>query len=397
MKLQIIILLFCASTCFGQSDLQKDMDHVFDYIDSMPDTSRIYDLPTKELKSFKDTVMLNSLNYMYWDSLGYMLEEHGYSREAEKCFEITTIINPNYYWGWWVLGDDEHYTHYGIEKKKEYLNKAIEINPDLPDAWWSYGKLYKDINEYEKSIEYHNKALLLEPDPWYIYYEIAETYYSAKKTNLAIEYFEKALKVSPDFFMARIRLGAELNHAGRYQEEIRNYDSAIKYFPDDLDFRLNKSWALYDLGEYEDALEVLDSLKKIDSEFFGLHQAIIKNLHKLNRIEETIILCDSIIENFPRTRDICRAWEVKCDIFIDKGDYENALKCADSSISIRSDESYGYIKKAIIYAILGDRDKVSKFLRKAHYSFNLNRSDLNNECFLPYHNDPEFKALFKSK
>ncbi len=127
----------------------------------------------------------------------------------------------------------EHFQEY--EKAKQYYEKAIELNPNLSEAYGNLAILLKDhFQEYEKAKKYFEKAIKINPNYAIAYNNLAtllqehyQEYGKAKK------YYEKAIEVNPNDAKAYNNLGV-LNayYLDNKTEAKRYFSKAINLNPD---------------------------------------------------------------------------------------------------------------------------------------------------------------------
>jgi TolB-like protein/predicted Zn-dependent protease/predicted Ser/Thr protein kinase len=146
-------------------------------------------------------------------------------------------INSNIYWF--------HYDHSEerILKAKEYVDKALELDPDSPDAhsakgWYYYhGRL-----EYENALREFNTAIKLQPNNADAYDGIAAVRRRQGKMDEALRNYVKSAEINPR--------SAPLNHeVARTYELLRKYAEAEPYFnrsislaPDDPNSYYDMAW-----------------------------------------------------------------------------------------------------------------------------------------------------------
>ena len=89
------------------------------------------------------------------------------------------------------------------EEAIEALEKAIELNPDIVQAWNNLANAYLQKDDVDKAIETGKKLLKLAPDFELGHNNLAFAYYSKGDYPKAIEHVDKALElgfdVHPDF------------------------------------------------------------------------------------------------------------------------------------------------------------------------------------------------------
>ncbi len=127
------------------------------------------------------------------------------------------------------------------EYARRQLDQAVEIAPDMAEAWWAIGEL--EINKYL------SQPLLKETD--------------LERLHTIISYFRKSHELSPFHAAACGCLGYMLTSVGQQDEALAVYKQALEANP--MSARLRVDYALYLLwdGHYEEAMENADIALKL--------------------------------------------------------------------------------------------------------------------------------------
>ncbi|MCJ7565209.1 MAG: tetratricopeptide repeat protein [Candidatus Aminicenantes bacterium] len=115
----------------------------------------------------------------------------------------------------------------------ESVDKALELKPDSPDAWYNKGVILSKLGKYEEALRAYDKALELKPD-------------------------------SPSAWYNK---GVALSKHGKYEEALRAYDKAIELKPDDHSAWYNKACAYSLKKNKTEALKFLTKAIKLYSEY----------------------------------------------------------------------------------------------------------------------------------
>lgn len=166
--------------------------------------------------------------------------------------------------------------------------------------------------------EYHIAQLITSTR--YIKVKLALEYTHKKEYSKALDCYNEVLELYPDDEYC-------LNRKGQVLLSLERWHEALKFY-DEIDSWGGKAEVYIQMGRYEDALECYD---KIDS-WSGKAEVLIK----LERYEEALYCCDKIFElrqtAYVKTlRDLAR-------LFIDAGNYSEAIKCLDNALSQHPNE-----------------------------------------------------------
>jgi TolB-like protein/Tfp pilus assembly protein PilF len=125
------------------------------------------------------------------------------------------------------------YDHQGYEMARKHLDRAIEIAPDMAEAWWALGEL-EVMNHMTRPF-------------------VKET--ELEELHELIDYFRKAHELSPFQAAACGCLGFMLTAVGKPDEARAVYEQAIAAKPLSPDLRVDYAIYLVWAGRYEEALE----------------------------------------------------------------------------------------------------------------------------------------------
>ena len=125
------------------------------------------------------------------------------------------------------------YDYQSYEMARQHLNRAVEIAPDMAEAWWALGEL--------ETMKYMTTPFVKESE--------LDSLYGL------IDYFRKAHELSPFHAAACGCLGFILTAVGRPDEARVVYEQALDAKPLAPDLRIDYAIYLAWAGRYEEALE----------------------------------------------------------------------------------------------------------------------------------------------
>jgi len=110
------------------------------------------------------------------------------------CEEAVTL-DPNYAQAWALMGLAQlelHFVH-GIEQNAlPAAERALEINPDLPEAHCIKARYIEEAGNAEEAEQQIRNALKLDPDSWEVNREAARVLFRSGHIRESIPFFEKA-------------------------------------------------------------------------------------------------------------------------------------------------------------------------------------------------------------
>ena len=151
------------------------------------------------------------------------------------------------------------------------LEKAIEINPNNPEANLNTGIAYQSLGRREEGFELIEKAAQLAPHRPDIQFNFANILLQLQKYERGIEVLKKLISDAPQFIQAYHSLASVYAYLSKKSEVIQTYESALKLFPSDLNTQILYGNYLMEHGEVDKAIEVfLDSIEKNPTHFLPM-------------------------------------------------------------------------------------------------------------------------------
>ncbi len=105
---------------------------------------------------------------------GSVLARTGNYDEAAEQFSKELEINPNDSLALWKLGELTLRTN--PQQARGYLRRAVDLNPDFPQAVLAYGRALARTGEIEKAIEQFRRVVRLAPEEESVHYHLANLY-----------------------------------------------------------------------------------------------------------------------------------------------------------------------------------------------------------------------------
>jgi tetratricopeptide (TPR) repeat protein len=123
-------------------------------------------------------------------------------------------------------------------------NSAVDLNPELADAYDERANAYTWLRDYERAIADYGTVLKLRPSYFYAYNNRGNAYAALGEFDHAIADYGVALRVRPDYAEAYGNRGSAFAAMNDYQRALADYDMALKLKPDDERARQNREQAL---------------------------------------------------------------------------------------------------------------------------------------------------------
>jgi tetratricopeptide (TPR) repeat protein len=113
--------------------------------------------------------------------------------------------------------------------------KALEIKPDMHEAWCNLGIAYGRLKRYEDAISVYKKALEIKPDEHEAWNNLGIIYGRLQRYEDAISAYKRAVEIKPDMHEAWFNLGNAYINLKKYDEAIEVLAKAKEVNPEDPD------------------------------------------------------------------------------------------------------------------------------------------------------------------
>lgn len=146
--------------------------------------------------------------------------------------------------------------YYNFKKYDDALlmyNKALQINPNFPEAWGNISKIYGILNKNEKALVYIEKALEISPKFSEAWIGRGSIFINLENFPDALVSFENALTINPDSVDALCFKGALLGKLNRYNEALVPLNKALKLEPKDYHTLALRGYTYFKLIQFNDA------------------------------------------------------------------------------------------------------------------------------------------------
>ena len=111
--------------------------------------------------------------------------------------------------------------------------KALEVQPDSHEAWFSKGVAFSQLKFYQQAIVAYERAIEIKPDDKFTIINLGLVKYEMGKIDEAIEHWQAALQINNKLVEPQLAIGVALYNKGEIPEGLTIAEVALK---------LDKSW-----------------------------------------------------------------------------------------------------------------------------------------------------------
>ena len=281
-------------------------------------------------------------------------------KAARKFFEQAVALDPEYAMAYVGLADSivflsEGGANFGIIKTdiaatlaQQNIDKALERQPQMADAYAVQGYIYFMLDDYERALAEYAKAIELNPSLAIAYMWQYLALYQSQRFDESLLALAKAEQLDPLFQTNTYNYGVELATRGRFAEAETIFKQLMLDFPDSTFPHQGLADLYYNQGNYVGAIRE----GKRASELSPDNQKLaFKLLGPLNQLGLT-----NIIKNL--TSD--PMWEANILIFEEK--YDELFKKMDFDVAANPDDYWVAFEAGWYQAMFGDKEKASQLI-----------------------------------
>ena len=151
------------------------------------------------------------------------------------------------------------------------LERAIALNPDLPEARLNRGIALHKLQRFDEAILSFDEAIRLRPDYAAAFCNKGVALQGLRLSTEAVSCYRQAIALSPDFAVAHANLGTALCDLGQPSVAYGHYTRAVALKPQEAGFRYNLGNGLMALGRLTEALDSYQAAIDLDPALPSVH------------------------------------------------------------------------------------------------------------------------------
>ena len=184
------------------------------------------------------------------------------SPKAERELIRALELNPQLSEAYASYGDVKYNYHWDWAGAEEVYKKAISINPNYPEARRWYSHLLLMLNRFREAHQQIDVGIELKPTSPIMYFGKAVIYLRESKFDAAKQFGSRMISLDPNYVMGLHLLAQSEFGLGNFDESLRLADEGANKFNNHPMYLTAKMRALRELDRLEDVKRLRDELLK---------------------------------------------------------------------------------------------------------------------------------------
>jgi tetratricopeptide (TPR) repeat protein len=232
-----------------QEDIRKIVSEVLQTTNIIPEAIelKVEEKIEKKLNSFDDgiaTIIAQKLN----------LIDKQFGKPTGNTSDYLTLASVEYSKGNYLT-------------TTQYLNKAIELNPNYDIAWYNKGVALGKLALHNEALKAYGKAIEINPNYAKAWYGKGYSFNKLALHNEALKAYDKAIEINSNYDIAWYNKGVALGKLALHNEALKAYDKAIEINSNYADAWYGKAYAYYSKRDKKNALKCLSEAIKLDPKY----------------------------------------------------------------------------------------------------------------------------------
>ncbi len=204
-----------------------------DFVDAQIKLADLYYITKEHQKSINlaNSILANDKNNGYAYHLRAInLKDLGDTARAISNFQKAIELDNNDYDSHMILATI--LLAQGDRAALEYINAALRIRPNAPDAFFARATFWQQRKEYKMALIDYKKVIKYNPDYFQCYYNVGYINFETNFLKEAIANFDICVRMANDYLPAYYMRGLCYEGLDDYENARLNYELVLKYNPD---------------------------------------------------------------------------------------------------------------------------------------------------------------------
>jgi len=256
-----------------QDDIARSITQALRITLTAREQSAIEQKPTENLDAYD--FFLRGRNYTHRENLDFALQMFENAIRLDPGFALAHVGIGHVCGRIYELHDRDPKW---LKRGWEACDRALLINPNLPDGLAARARVFYAQNKYEEAIQYARRALELKPDCEDAYNILGRALLNSDRLDEAAAIADRAIEVSGDDYNVYIpfrivyeRLGRKNSAAGVRVKQAKTLERQIELVPEDARARILLSTTYVEDGRAADAMTQLNRAIELRPDDANIH------------------------------------------------------------------------------------------------------------------------------
>lgn len=225
-----------------QSNIADNVSEALNITLTEPESYTRGTKPTDNIQAYDFYLRGNMYFNRGWEERDLRLAITMYEKavELDSVFALALAMlsraHSGMYWDYYDRTDER------TEKAKKAVDRALQIEPNLPQAKLALGVYYYSLLDYDKALEHYKIALRSQPNNSELIAAIAGVHRRKGNLDQAIDNYVKAFELDPRSYIRVFDIGLSYGLQRNYTEAVRYLDKTITLAPDWPMAYIYKAW-----------------------------------------------------------------------------------------------------------------------------------------------------------
>ncbi|CAN0068996.1 unnamed protein product, partial [Phaeothamnion confervicola] len=270
---------------------------------------------------------------------------------------------------------------FGNEAIKSF-RRALALDPDSPQAQNNLGVALQDAKLFQEALQAMQRAIALNPNLPEAHYNLGVTHQALGNGQKAVAAFGRAIELKPDYPEAYYNLGIALKATGDNDAAMAAYREAIRVDPNSAQSYNNLGVTLTDAGRIGEATEMLRKAIELQPDYSEAHYNLGIALKVTGGLDAAIASYRKAIEFAPNSP---RALSNLGVSLMETGLLEEALACFRKAIALNPD--FAIAHSNLVYTMYFAHGYDCKALYEEHVSWARHHAPPMKKHIRPHDND----------
>ncbi len=302
---------------------------------------------------YRELISKGTTHSVFYGNLGVLCGKRGNQKERIFFLNKALNLNPNYPQAQNNLGNalqDQGELKLAIECYK----KALKLDPNFSEGYNNLGNTFLKQGDIKSSIAYYQKALILQPNHPNAHGNLGNAFLKQGDIKSSIDCYKKALELQPNMAKAHNNLGNALKEQGEFKSAITCYQQALKLNPNYAVASNNLGNVLTENGDVNTAICYYQKALKLDPNFSEAYNNLGNALKEQDKLNSAIVCYQKALKLEPNSPEVCSNLG---NAFQEKGDINSAIDYFQKAIKLKKNLPEAHYNLSNALLLIGEYEK----------------------------------------